>query len=110
MHWLKYVIKGVRKGRLKNMHATTLEVITLADVTEAQCDFECLLLCDWAPLTWTFTIPFGSTGLWLVNKMLMAPPLNLDDLLWITSQDVNLLNITIFCIFFLLKVYQMDIC
>ena len=46
MHWLKYVIKGVRKDRLKNMHATTLEVIRLADVTEAQCDFECLLLCD----------------------------------------------------------------
>ena len=34
-------------------------------------------MCDWALLTWAFVTPFGYTWLWLVNKMLMARPLNL---------------------------------
>ena len=54
MHWLKYV--GLhRKERLKNMCGATLEVAMLANVS-LRCDFQCLPMCDWAPLT--SSLPF----------------------------------------------------
>ena len=45
----------------------------------------------------------------LVNKPLTAWPLNLDDLMWITSFDVNLSTIKTFCSVFKRR-YIMDIC
>ena len=67
------------------MRAMTLEVAMLADVRGAYSAISSVNLCDWAPLTSAFVTPYRCTLLWLVNKALMARPLNLDDLLWIAS-------------------------
>ena len=75
MHLLKYVRLN-RNDRLKNMRATTLEVAMLDDVSGVYSTIS----SDWAPLTSAFVTPSGCTWLWLVNKTLMARPLNLDDL------------------------------
>ena len=49
MLWLKYV-KFNRKGRLKNMRATTLEVAMLADVSEAYSAISSINPCVTGPL------------------------------------------------------------
>ena len=83
MHWLKY-IRLNRKGRLKNMLATctTLKIAMLANVSEAHSTsvISSVYQCVTGPL-WhePSSPPFGCTWLWLVNKMLIARPLNLDD-------------------------------
>ena len=49
MHWLKY-IRLNRKDRLKNMHATTLEVTMLADISGAYSPISSVYQCVPGPL------------------------------------------------------------
>ena len=59
MRWLKY-IRLNRKDLLKNMRVMTLVVAMLTDCHRVpQCNFKCLPMCDWAPMT--LVIPFGCT-------------------------------------------------
>ena len=79
------------------MRATTLEVAMLADVSGAYSAIFSVNMCDWTYMTWAFVTPVECTWFRLVNKTLMARPLNLNDLLWIMSLDVNLSIIKISC-------------
>ena len=49
MHWLKYCRLN-KKDQLKNMHAMTLEVTTLADVSGAYSAISTVNLCVIGPL------------------------------------------------------------
>ena len=78
MHWLKYV-RLDRKDRLKNMCAMTLEVAMLPDVSRTYSAISSVNLCVTGPplsLTSASVTLVGCTWLWLVNKTLMARPLN----------------------------------
>ena len=82
------------------MRGTILEVAILADISESHSVISSVYQCVTGPLWYELSLlPYDSLD-WLVNKALMEWPLNLDDLLWITSYDVNLSIITIFCSFF----------
>ena len=98
MHWLKYVRLN-RKDWLKNMRGTTLEVAMFADINGAYSAISTVYQCVTGPL-WHQSLLFLLDLLDSNNRTLMARPLNLDDLLWITSQDVNLSIIMIICSFF----------
>ena len=51
LHWLKYVMLDA-KDRLKNMCGMTLKSRHASRRQRVpHCDFECLPMCDWVPLT-----------------------------------------------------------
>ena len=79
-------VKYNRKDRLKNMRATTLEVVMLADVSGAYSAISSVNLCVTRPLWHKPSSLFSDVidSHWS-TKRYMARPLNLDDLLWITS-------------------------
>ena len=89
------------------MRGTTSEVALLADVSEAQSAISSVYQCVTGP-QWHEPSSLTLDVLDMVNKTLMARSLNLDDLLWITSQYVNLSIIMIFCSF-LSIIYLIDI-
>ena len=82
------------------MRGMTLEVAMLADVRGAYSAISSVYQCVTRPfLREHSSFPLDKLD-FLVNKMLMAWPLNLHDLLWITSEDVNLSIIMIFYSFY----------
>ena len=84
MHWLTYV-RLDRKDRLKNMRGTTLEEAMIADISRAPVRFLVFSNVWLGPSDMNLLHSFlDELDSWLVNTLVMRP-LNLNNLLWITS-------------------------
>ena len=84
-HWLKHVWLN-RKDLLESMRGTTPEVAMVADVSGAYRAISCVYQCVTGPL-WHEPLSFPLDVLdsdWSTKRKWRGP-LNIDDLLWITS-------------------------